>query len=138
VERRPTFILIGDDDTNQAELIRIAFERGKLPGFFKICSDGLQVIRFLEQADDGKVAAPDLFLLDLNMPLMNGFQVLSWIRAHQKHKTKPVFILSSSTEEQDKKRAHELGCNDYFEKPATLAGLQNVLSNLFTTVGTPI
>ena len=60
---------------------------------------------------------PVVILLDLNLPRINGFQILKRIRADKRTKLIPVIIITSSTEEQDIKKAYELGANSYIRKP---------------------
>ena len=74
--------------------------------------NGKDAIDFLE-----KESLPFLVLLDLNLPFIDGFKVLEYIRSNHKTKLIPVIILSSSKESRDIKRIYSLGANSYIQKP---------------------
>jgi CheY-like chemotaxis protein len=92
---------------------------------FKEAFKALEVIHDLETAKDGAEALlrlqkagnpPDVILLDINMPRVDGFEVLTYIRSHPRLCVIPVIVLSSSRDERDVRRAHELGANSYLCK----------------------
>ncbi len=99
-------ILVADDDRDLLGLIAFALTQA---GFLvEQASDGGQALRLFESA------APELVLLDINMPVMNGFQVCEKIRARSRV---PVMMLTVRGEEEDLVRALELGADDYLTKP---------------------
>jgi len=136
-KRSKGVVLIVDDDTNDIELMRLAFEKAKAPCALLSVHDGADAIKYL--GGEGKYADRDLFpmpllvLLDLNMPRLNGFEVLSWIQKQGTSTFPLVITLSYSHLESDIRRAYELGANAYIAKPVDLDGsvsLVKLLINL--------
>jgi len=105
----------------------------KATSFFRIISvrDGREVIQYLSHegvyADREKFPDPILVLLDLTMPVMNGFDVLRWMREHPKGTMPPVFALSYSTDEHDVRLAYGLGVKSYLIKSVELEGMVALL-----------
>ena len=126
-------VLLADDDDNFVTLMRLAFERGGLRNPLHSVGDGAEAIRYLK--GEGKFSErnewplPTLLLLDLKMPLEDGFGVLSWMRSEAGLKRLPVVILSSSDESRDIERAYDLGANSYAVKPP---GFEDLLEFLKT------
>lgn len=120
-EKTPASILLVEDDSGDIELTLRAIQR--IDAYFDIivCRDGLEALDFL--FGEGKYKSrdiaelPRLILLDLNLPKMNGHEVLRTIRSSKITKSIPVVILSSSDENNDVKKAYELGNNSYVRKP---------------------
>jgi CheY-like chemotaxis protein len=83
-----------------------------------------------EYADRGKYPLPMMILMDLKMPIMDGFQVLSWLRARDGIKVIPTIVFSSSDLPQDITRAYELGANSFMTKSVTYDGLLIKLQTL--------
>src|SRR3989442_13949530 len=127
-------VLLADDDDNFVTLMRLAFERGGLTNPLHSVRDGAEAIRYLK--GEGKFSErnewplPTLLLLDLKMPLEDGFGVLSWMRSEPGLKRLPVVILSSSDESRDIERAYDLGANSYAVKPGGLEDLLEFLRRL--------
>jgi len=92
-------------------------QRAGLDCSLEAVPDGEKAIDYLE-----KNPRPDLLLLDLKMPKVNGFEVLQWIQHTPSMKGLPVVVISSSDLLVDKERAKELGATDYFVKRADLEG----------------
>src|SRR5437899_6641011 len=114
-------ILLVDDDANDILLIQRAFQKAGFRDNLKVVHDGEQAIRYLsgqdEYADRQKCPMPFLVLLDLKMPGMDGFDVLTWIRREPELKRLLVVVLTSSNLQSDVDRAYELGANSYLVKP---------------------
>ena len=93
--------------------------------------DGKKALDYLrgagEFADRGKFPEPGLMLLDLKMPVKNGFETLEELRAQDRWRFLPVLILSASSQPQDIEKAHHLGANGYLIKPAVLADLTEMM-----------
>ena len=109
--RRRLKILLVEDNEADVWLFKEAFTALEIEHDLEIAEDGAQAIDRLEEAET--FGAPDLILLDLNMPKVDGFQVLSFVRATPRLCFIPVIILSSSRDQRDIRRAHELGANSY-------------------------
>lgn len=116
-------ILLIEDNPDDIKLTQRAFNKSKIAEkiSIEVARNGNEALDFLF----GKGAyiyrntkvMPAVILLDLNLPRMNGFQVLERIRADKRTKLIPVIILTSSKEEQDIKKAYEIGANSYIRKP---------------------
>jgi len=115
----PTLLLI-EDNEDDVFLLRRALR--ETSGFnLQIAEDGQQAIDYLSgvgrYADRRQFPLPTLMLLDLKLPYIPGFQVLTWIRSHPEFKNLPVIMLTSSPEDRDREKAAELGALGYFVKP---------------------
>lgn len=114
-------ILLIEDDSGDIELTLRAIERIDAHFDIIVCRDGLEGLDFLFGAGKYKsrdvTELPRLILLDLNLPKMNGHDVLQAIRNNEITKFIPVVILSSSDESNDVKKSYELGNNSYVRKP---------------------
>ena len=118
---RSATILLAEDDPNDAKLVGIALQRSisGIPVF--LVNDGCQLISYLKgegrYADRRTYPFPDLVLLDLKMPRMDGFEVLRWLRQQPILKRLPVIVLTNSSRECDADLAYEVGANSYVVKP---------------------
>jgi two-component system response regulator len=116
-------ILLVEDSRDDVELTLRAFKSNNIKNEIVVAADGVQALEFLYGADGKKLAdpLPSIVLLDLNLPRVNGLEVLQRIRAHDKTRTLPVVILTSSTEERDLVEGYKLGANSYVRKPVDFA-----------------
>ncbi len=115
------YILLAEDDSNDALLIQRAFEKAGLKTALKIVRDGSQAIEYLRGVkpydDRTRYPLPFLLLLDLKMPGTGGFEVLQWVRAQPQYRRMLIVVLTSSHLQADVDRAYELGANSYLVKP---------------------
>jgi chemotaxis family two-component system response regulator Rcp1 len=109
--RRRLKILLVEDNEADVWLFKEAFLALEIEHDLEIAEDGAQAIDRLEEAET--FGFPDLILVDLNMPKVDGFQVLSFVRSTPRLCFIPVIVLSSSRDQRDVRRAHELGANSY-------------------------
>lgn len=94
-----------------------------------VVNDGEAAVRYLtQQAPYNNAATPDIVLLDLNMPKMNGHDVLDEIRNQNNMKEVPIVLLTASESCDDVEKAHNLGINYYLRKPVQGPGLGQLLS----------
>jgi len=114
-------VLVAEDDPGDYFLLQRAFTAAQVPAELYVVRDGQEAIDYLSGAasySDRKThPLPDLMLLDLKMPKLNGFDVLSWIRQQPGLKRLPITVLTSSDQPQDINRAYDLGANSYLLKP---------------------
>lgn len=118
---RPAEILLVEDSENDAELTRIAFQKSKIPLNLHHVWDGAECMQFLHKQDPHASApTPDLVLLDLNMPRMNGAEVMAAIVANEVLRSIPIVILTTSADEREILKLYQLRCSSYIMKPVDL------------------
>src|SRR2546421_10814287 len=116
-----TVFLYVEDDRNDVELLRTALH-GQQVGILRVVPDGQEAIDYLLRADGRddreKFPLPDVILLDLKMPRMDGFQFLQWLRQDSPNHLRriPVIVMSTSAEPSDVDRSYDLGANCYLTK----------------------
>lgn len=122
----PKHILLIEDNLMDVELTLNAIEEVKLGSKVKVANTGQQALDYLcgngEYGDRGVHPLPDLILLDLKMPGMDGHQVLEIIKKTPLIKRLPVVILTSSQEHSDRARGYDNGANSYVIKPISYDG----------------
>jgi two-component system response regulator len=127
-------LLIGEDDSNGVLLLREAFREAKLIHPIVDVPNGRWVISYLSGKrpflDRRLHPMPDLVLLDLRMPVCDGFEVLAWRQTRPELKTLPIVILSGSALKEDMKRARVLGADEYLVKPPSQKELVNMVMKL--------
>ncbi|MGA2435383.1 MAG: response regulator [Bryobacteraceae bacterium] len=109
-------ILLVEDDAAHARLIEKNLRRSEIANEIVKCTDGQQALDYIfhnQIYGTGRY----LILLDLNMPEVNGYQVLERIKADSKTRTIPIIVLTTTDDEHEVKRCYELGCNVYITKP---------------------
>ena len=115
---KPIEILLIEDNEGDILLTKKAFSNGKIRNNLSVCRDGEEGLEFLYKK--GKFAdavTPDLILLDLNMPKLNGQEVLEVIKNDSTLSAIPVIILTTSESERDIMKSYELHANSYIQKP---------------------
>ncbi len=123
-------ILLADDDKDDLDMTLRALTKNELAGDFYTVHDGEELLDFLHHR--GKFAppalspTPQLILLDLNMPKMDGREALREIKSHPEFHRIPVVVMTTSAAQQDVTRAYDLGSNSFITKPVTLAELVEV------------
>ena len=116
-----SIILLAEDNANDEELTLMALRRSKIKNEIKVVRDGQEALDYLFA--EGPYAGrdlndpPDLVLMDINLPRVNGLEVLKRIRADERTRTQPVVVLTSSAEERDRFAAYHHFANSYIRKP---------------------
>lgn len=114
-------ILMVEDNPSDVRLTIEAFKDAKVLNNMSVASDGEDALKFLKREGRYKDSPrPDLILLDLNLPRMNGKEVLGEIKRDPDLKRIPVVVLTTSDNEQDVRRAYDLHVNAYVRKPVDL------------------
>ena len=118
---KPAVILLAEDDRGDQELTRRALEEGKIRNELRVVEDGEEALAYLfrrgKYKDPATSPKPDLLLLDLNLPRVDGRQVLEKVRSDSKLRRMAVVVLTTSRQEEDILRSYELGCNSFITKP---------------------
>jgi two-component system, response regulator len=116
-----SMILLVEDDEDDEAMTLLVLKRHKIGDRVVVARDGAEALDFLfctnAYADRDPREMPQLILLDLNLPKMNGLEVLRRIRADKRTQLIPVVILTSSNEEQDLVEGYRGGANSYLRKP---------------------
>ena len=115
---RPAEVLLAEDNDNDVELTKQGFKRTKLLLNLHRVRNGVECLAFLRK--EGLYAdspTPDLILLDMNMPKMNGRQVLAEMKEDEHLKCMPVIILSTSEQAGDVMEMYQMSCSSYIVKP---------------------
>ena len=114
-------ILLVEDNPDDVELTRIAFAEAKIANDLIVMGDGAQALDYLfargDYSDRDPTDLPSIILLDLNLPKVDGREVLQAIRANAATKSLPVVVLTTSAEPFDVEASYALGVNSYIQKP---------------------
>ena len=131
VAPKPLDILLVEDNPGDMRLTVEALREGKVLCKLHWVEDGVEALDFLYRR--GKhidAARPDLILLDLNLPRMDGREVLQHIKTDAQLRRIPVVILTSSREDRDLTAAYDLGVNSYIEKPVSFSKFMEVAEQI--------
>ncbi len=128
--RKPALILLVEDNEADIDLTLDAFREAHLDNEIHVCRNGQEALDYLlgegEYADRAAHPLPDLVLLDLKMPGVDGHEVLRRVKGAETVKRLPVIILTSSREEGDRALSYDNGANSYLVKPVTFEGFIDV------------
>lgn len=122
-------LLVEDDPDHEALAIR-ALRRSNVANEIHVARDGAEALAFLEDINKGTQRAPQLVLLDLKLPKVEGLDVLRAIRASDKTAMMPVVVLTSSDEERDIVASYRLGVNSYIRKPVNFTDFAEATKQL--------
>ncbi len=109
-------ILLVEDNPLDLDLTLRAFKSNKLENPVLTARDGEEALAYIDKWEKGE-PRPVVILLDLNMPKVNGLEVLKVLKNHPRFKTIPVVVLTTSSESSDFREAYKLGANSYIVKP---------------------
>lgn len=124
----PITILLVEDDPGDVLMTREALADSKLLNNLHVASDGRQAIDFLSaSATDPTTPKPDLVLLDLNLPKVDGREVLAFIKGDERLRRIPVVVLTTSSAEEDIARSYDLHANAYVTKPVDFEQFMSVV-----------
>ena len=114
-------ILLVEDNPDDVELTRLAFDEAKIANQLVVVGDGAEALDYLfahgNYAHRDPADLPSIVLLDLNLPKVDGREVLQAVRANEATRTLPVVVLTTSTEPFDVEASYALGVNSYIQKP---------------------
>lgn len=114
-------ILLVEDNPDDVELTRLAFDESRIGNKLVVVSDGAAALDYLfakgKYSERDPTQLPSIVLLDLNLPKVDGREVLQAIRANETTRTLPVVVLTTSAEPFDVEASYALGANSYIQKP---------------------
>ena len=119
-------IFVAEDDEDDQFLLQTAFASTGMSCNLVFFTNGEELINELTVAEK----RPTLVLLDLNMPIMDGFQTLSHLRNNDAYRTMPVLILTTSSQREDVTKAYSMGANSFITKPHQYADLTRTVEQL--------
>ena len=129
-------ILLVEDNPDDATLTRRALVKSGIDAAVTLAEDGVDAIKFVESAEPlalkNRAELPDLVLLDLKLPKVDGFEVLGRMKSKPSFKSVPVVVLTSSGEESDIARCYELGANSYIQKPVDFSEFMETMKEIST------
>ena len=124
-------ILLVEDNPRDEELTLRALKKANVLNPIAVARDGVEALDFLfARGEHAGRALPQVILLDLKLPRVDGLEVLRSLRADERTKLLPVVILTSSNEEQDRLRGYSLGANSYVRKPVDFAQFLEAVKQL--------
>lgn len=130
----PMTILAAEDDPDDCILVKEAFHESGQENQLYFVPDGVTLLQYLRRQGSyaGPTAAPrpDLILLDLNMPCMDGRESLAEIKADPELRSIPVVVLTTSNAEEDVMCSYDLGCAGFITKPGSFHGMLDVVNGL--------
>ena len=133
---RISHILVAEDNEDDVFLLRQALKKVPKAAMLHVVNDGAQAVAWLQgtgkYGDRKQCPAPEVLLLDLNMPNLNGFEVLEWLRNDSAWSRLMVHVLTASSRESDVRKAYDLRANSYVVKPTRLDDLAGFMAALHT------
>lgn len=127
----PMEVLLVDDSPGDVRLTQEVFQDANLPIRLHIAADGVEAVTFLrKEGVHCEAPRPDFILLDLNLPRMDGREVLAHIKNDENLKTIPTVILTTSETEADILKSYQLQANAYLVKPVQLAAFESLIQSI--------
>lgn len=127
-------ILLAEDEETDVFLFRRAMQKAGITWPLVAVPNGRDAVRYLlgeaQFADRAQHRLPALIVLDLKMPIVDGFDVLRWLQTRAELKHLPVVVLTSSNQPADRSRALELGAREYFIKPTKPSALGAIVEEM--------
>jgi len=124
-------VLLVEDSPGDVRLTREAFRAANMAIQLHVATDGVEAMSFLKQEAPYLTAPrPDLILLDLNLPKIDGREVLAYIKADDNLKTIPTVILTTSEAEADIVKSYQLQANSYLSKPVEFEEFENLVKSI--------
>ena len=123
-------ILVTDDDADDRFLVQAAFAEKKYPERIEFIEDGVELLNYLNDLKEQSLPYPAVILLDLNMPKKDGRESLKEIKENPEFRHIPIFIFTTTNNEQEIYRCTKLGAERYIVKPVTFEGLLKVVDDL--------
>jgi CheY-like chemotaxis protein len=128
------FIIVAEDDADDRYLMQTALAETGFTENVTFVDNGVELIHYLESIEDLPTEShlPKLILLDLNMPKMDGREVLKKIKSNEQFKRIPIVVFSTTKNQMEVKRCYDLGANTYIVKPVSYDILVETMRQLCT------
>ena len=124
-------VLLVEDSPGDVRLTREALAEANTTINLHVATDGVEAMQFLRrEGGHGRAPRPDLVLLDLNLPRMDGREVLAQVKADDRLKTIPIIILTTSEAESDIVTSYQLQANCYLSKPVQLDAFEGLVKSI--------
>jgi CheY-like chemotaxis protein len=131
---RQMTVLLVEDNPHDVRLIKRAFGKVDFPHDLRVVDDGDDALTYLVEtsahAQASTACRPDLILLDLNLPRVNGYDVLRQCKQDDRFKQIPIVVLTTSGHDEDIRRAYKAGANAYLLKPVEFARFTEMMHQL--------
>lgn len=123
-------VLLVEDDPDDVMVIKRSLRDSPIKLDMRVCENGKAAFEYLEERAANDLTPPDLILLDLNMPVIDGATFLQKLRAHDTLHSIPVCVLTTATDEETIRQAYESGANAVVSKVDTLDGMSAILNTI--------
>ena len=123
-------ILLVEDNPDDVLLTKRAFKKKNIRNQLIVAEDGPEALDMLYGEEASQTVKPELILLDLKLPRMDGLQVLQRIKSEESTKHVPVVVLTTSSEDRDINKSYDLGANSYILKPVNFETFLNAVGQL--------
>ena len=131
IRSTPIDVLLVEDSPGDVRLTREAFRETNGAVTLHVASDGVEAMAFLRrEGENANAPRPDFILLDLNLPRMDGREVLVQIKEDPELRTIPTIILTTSEADADVLKSYELNANAYLKKPVTLEAFEALVRSI--------
>ena len=124
-------VLITEDDTEDAEFMKQALRENAFNGDIEHLTNGVQLMNKLSQMKNSNML-PEMIILDLNMPLKNGIEVLNDMNNDIAYKNIPVVVVTASLKKEDEINCNKLGCDLYIKKPVRFTEYNDIASRVLS------
>ena len=129
--RKTKLILIAEDDADDRLMINEAFMENNMPAGIVFFENGAELLEYLYSFEEGlERTLPDLIILELNMPKMDGKTVLSKLKLHKSYKEIPVIILTTSRSKEEETSVLGMGASGFYTKPSSFTELVNITASI--------
>lgn len=123
-------ILLIDDNRDHAKILQWAFKKNGRKDEFTYFEDGGTALQYLKRLTEEHKVKPDIIFLDLNLPRLDGREVLRLLKEEATTREIPVVVVSSSEREEDVRKAYELGASSYVSKSVILNDMDPMLKSI--------
>lgn len=131
MNHRPTHFLLVEDDSSHAELVRIAMEENAVANTMDHVEDGVEAVKYLNLEEPYAASRrPDVVLLDIRLPRMDGHELLEYMKTSEQFSTIPVVMLTTSDADSDRARAYKHNANSYVTKPVDFDQFRKMVRDL--------